>query len=164
MLIHVRGLKIHAQSGKGGVVNLVVGTDQKHTGVLRRLRQHLANALFCAGDLCHPGHQGRTIRVVKFTVGADPINDAPTQGAGANVNEVWPLNLPNGDAYYNALLLHESVKRHHNCRWLSILTRRWWKKGTDDSCSQLLSPVSLSEGQMNVTKVTVIPDSDSITT
>lgn len=164
MLIHVRGLKIHAQCGKGGVVNLVVGADQKHAGMLGRLRQHLANALFSAGDLCHPSNHHGPVRVVRLGMGTSTVNDALANGADTDSVEVLPLNLPNGDSYYNALLLHESVKRHHNCRWLSILTRRWWKKGTDDSCSQLLSPVSLSEGQMNVTKVTVIPDSDSITT
>ena len=164
MLIHVRGLKIHAKRGNGGVVNLVVGADQKHTGVLWRLRQHLANALFRAGDLCHPSNHHGPVRVVRVGMPSDSINDGLSHCGDTNALEVRPLHLSNGDAYYNAFLVHEGVKRHQKHRWFAIFSGRWGQKGADDSCGQLLSPVSLSEGQMNVTKVTVIPDSDSITT
>lgn len=161
MLIHVRGLKIHAQSGKGGVVNLVVGTDQKHTGVLGRLRQHLANALFRAGDLCHPSNHHDPVRVVRLGVGTGAVNDALPHRADTDGIEVLPLNLPNGDAYYNALLIHESVKGHQKRRWLTVLSGRWGQKGADDSCGQLLSPVIQSRELANVTNVLVIPDNDS---
>lgn len=164
MLIHVRGLKIHAQCGKGGVVNLVVSADQKHTGVLWRLRQHLANALFRAGDLCHPSNHHGPVRIVRIGMGTSTVNDALANGADPDSIEVLPLNLSNGDAYYNALLIHESVKRHQKRRWFAIFSGRWGQKGADDSCAQFLSPVSLSKELVNVTKVTVIPDSDSVTT
>ena len=161
MLIHVRGLKIHAKCGKGGVVNLVVSANQKHAGMLGRLRQHLANALFSAGDLCNPCYQSGPIRVVKSSMGIDSVDNTQPQGAGSDINDVWPLNLPNGNSYYNAFLVHESVKRHQKRGWFAVLSRRWWKKGADDSCSQDLSPLVSSDALANVTKVIVIPDEDN---
>ena len=161
MLIHIRGLKIHAKCGKGGVVNLVVGANQKHAGMLGRLRQHLANALFCAADLCNPGNHNSPIRVVRVGMPSDSVNDGLTHCGNTDALEVRPLHLSNGDTYYNALLIHESVKRHQKSGWFAVLSRRWWKKGADDSCRQDLSPLVLSDALANVTKVIVIPDEDN---
>lgn len=55
--LHLQGLQIDAECGEGGVVHLAVRTDQQHEGRWGRLRQHLAHALFRAGNLCHAGHR-----------------------------------------------------------------------------------------------------------
>ena len=114
--IDVRGLEIDAQCGKGGVVNLVVRAEQQHQGVWGRFRQHLAHALFRAGDACHPGHNHSALRVVLPMVADTPVKDGLPKAADHNVREVWPIHAPNGDAYYMALLAHEGVKRHHDGR------------------------------------------------
>lgn len=112
--LHIRGLEIDAQSGEGGVVNLVVRAHQQHKGPWGRFRQHLANALFRAGDACHPGNNHRALRVVLRDVVGTSLNDGLPDAADQHVRQVWPLHSPNGDAHYMALLVHEGVKRHHD--------------------------------------------------
>lgn len=112
----VRGLQVDAQCGIGGVVHLVVRAQQQHEGAWRRLRQHLANALYRAADLCHPGDHGRGVRVVELLVPAAAVDDDLPERADAHVRQVWPLHGANGEAHYQALLIHEGVKRHHDGR------------------------------------------------
>lgn len=130
---HVRGLNIDAKCGKGGVVNLVVRAQQQHKGIWGRIRQHFANALFRAGDACHPSQDNQALRVVLSHVIAAPVNDGLPDLANPNVRNVYPLHTTNGDAHYIALLVHEGVKRHQDGRRIASNNRfLWWKKGTDD--------------------------------
>lgn len=137
MLSHVRGLVIDTQCGEGSVINLVVRADQKHPRAFGRVRQYLAHALFRAGDLCYPGNDHRAIRVVQIHVPAKGVDDVLSNGTDSHVAEVWPLNLPNGDAYYNPLLVHEGVKQHQNGFWRNAVNRLRRQKGTDDLQSSL---------------------------
>ena len=159
MQIHVRGLVIHPQCGERGVVNLVVRADQKHPTAFGRLRQHLANALFRAGDLCYPGNDDRALRVVQPHVACQGVDDVLPNRTDANAGEVWPLNFPNGDAYYNPLLLHESVKHHHKGFWRKALHWLRGQKTAEDS-QECLHKV---DWPANGTKVVVLPDHDATT-
>ena len=114
--LHVRGLEIDAQCGKSGVVNLVVRADQQHKGIWRRFCQHLAHALFRAGDACNTGNDNRALRVVLRPVSGTTVDDGLPDWANPDISEVWPLHSANGDANYIALLVHEGVKRHHDGR------------------------------------------------
>ena len=114
--LYVRGLQIDAQGGEGGIVNFVVRADQQNKGVWWRLRQHLANALFRAGDACHPGDHHGALRVVAQVVRAAALDDGLANGADRHVRQVWPLHSANGDAHYIAALVHEGVKRHYDGR------------------------------------------------
>lgn len=114
MRIHIRGLEIDAQCGKGGVVNLVVRTQQKYKGVWGHLRQNLANALFSVGDICHPGNEYAALRIVLQVVGRASIDDSQPGCADTSIRQVWPIQCANGDAHYIALLVHDGVKRHHD--------------------------------------------------
>ena len=114
MRVHLRGLEINAQCGKGGVVNLDVRTQQKYKGVWERLRQNLANALFSVGDICHPSNEYATLRIVLQVVGRASIDDSQPSCADTSITQVWPIQCANGDAHYTALLVHEGVKRHHD--------------------------------------------------
>ena len=156
LLAQVRGLEIHAESGEGGIVNLIVRADEKHCGMLGRLRQYLANAFFRAGDLCYPGNHNRSVRVVRVDMNTDPVDDGLPDCANSNLVEVIPLNLANGDAYYNALLIHESVKGHKQGHRFTGWRWQWWKKRADDPCGQSVSPVMWSKPGT----VTVHPDTD----
>ena len=131
--IEVRGLEIDAQCGKGGVVNLVVRTQQQHKGLWGRFRQHLAHALFRAGDACHPGHNHGALRVVSCQVAGTPVDDGLTKVADHNVRNIWPIHAANGDAHYMALLAHEGVKRHHDGRPVARQGGNFWgQKSADD--------------------------------
>ena len=159
MQIHVRGLVIHPQRGESGVVDLVVRADQKHATAFGRLRQHLAHALFRAGDLCYPGNDDRALRVIRRHVLAQGVNHPLADGADAHAAEVWPLNLPDGDAYYHPLLVHESVK-HHQHSWLRKALH--WLRGqkTAEDSQESLHKV---DWPANGTKVVVLPDPDATT-
>ena len=112
----VRGLHIDAQSVEGGVVHLTVRTNEQHQGVFGRLRQHLANALFRAADACHPGQHHRALRVVAPVVLGAALQNKLPHRADAHIRDIWPLHDALGNAHYNALFVHEGVKRHHDGR------------------------------------------------
>lgn len=114
--LHVRGLQIDTQCGKGGVVNLIVRTDQEHKSIWGRLCQHIADALFRAGDACYPGNNNGALQVMLRQEAGAAVNDALPQRTDSDIFQVWPLYTANGDAYYIALLVHEGVKRHQNGR------------------------------------------------
>lgn len=147
-----RGLVIDAQCGRGGVVNLVVHAEKKHKGVWRRGFQHLANALFRAADACHPSQNNRALRVVFIGVPATPADDLLTDSANAHVIEVWPRHTADGDAHYQAFLVHEGVKRKHDGA-AAFSQGRWLgrKKSAD---GPHLEPAVFKEG----TTVQVCPD------
>lgn len=155
MLIHVRGLVIDTQCREGGVINLVVRADQKHASAFGRLRQYLAHALFRAGDLCNPSNDHRALRVVQAHVQAKSVDDVLPNRADPHLAEVLPLNLPNGDAYYNPLLVHEGVKQHQHGFWRNALNRLRGQKGTYDLQSTL-PKVVLPDG----TEVILLPAID----
>ena len=113
---HVHGLRIEAQHCGDDVIHLHVRADDQHQSLWGRLRQHIARALFRAGDLCYPGNHNNPLRVVQLVVGGTPSNDLLTHRADTHVREVWPLHLADGQAYYNGFLLHEGVKRHYDGR------------------------------------------------
>lgn len=112
----VRGLEIDAERGEGGVINLAVRAQQHHQGLLRRLRQHLANALFRAADLSNPGQHNGGVRVIHRVVRSTSVQHKATDSIEPQVFEVWPLHTADGDAHYQALVVHEGVERHHDGR------------------------------------------------
>jgi hypothetical protein len=131
--IHIRGLSIQAQSGECGVVDLVVGAQEQHKGIWRRIRQHFANALFRAADACHPSQNHWPIRVVEHMVGTSSVKNSLPNRAPSNVRHVWPIHGANGDAYYKTLLTHEGVKRHNDGRPVSSqLLKSCGQQSTDD--------------------------------
>lgn len=113
---YVRGLEIDTQLGECGVVNLVVRTEQQHEGFIGRIRQNVANALFRAGDRCHPSHDHNPVRVVEIVVGSTAVEHPLANVADPHVVEIWPIHGSNGEAYYQPLLAHEGVKRHQDSR------------------------------------------------
>lgn len=132
--LHVRGLQIDTQCGKGGVVNLVVRADEEHKSVWSSLRQHIANALFRAGDACHPSNNHGGLRVVLRDMPSATLNDALPQRTNSDIRQVWPIHTANGDAHYMALLVHEGVKRHHDGRIVSSNAQNLCRqKSTDDT-------------------------------
>lgn len=131
---HIRGLEIDAQCGKGSVVNLIVRANKKHEGAVGRLRQHIANALFCAADACHPSYDNGGLRVVLCDMPAASLNDGLPDRTDPNVRDVWPIKTANGDAHYIALLVHEGVKRHQDGRPVTRNGMKFWRqKSADDS-------------------------------
>lgn len=131
--IHIRGIRIDAQCGEGGVVNLTVHAQEQHKSLWRRFRQHIANALFRAADACHPSQNHWPIRVVEQMVSPSSIEHGLPNGTQTNVRQIWPLHLSDGKAYYYPLLVHEGIKRHHDGRRVtSQLIRSCGEKSTDD--------------------------------
>lgn len=112
----VRGLRIEAQAIEGGVVHLAVRAHQQHQGMFGRLRQHLANALFRVADACHPGQNHGPLWVVEPVVGAAACQDHLANSAESGVRYIWPRHDSLGQAHYNALFVHEGVKRHQDGR------------------------------------------------
>lgn len=115
----IRGLQIDAQSLEGGVVNLTARAHQQHHGMLGRLRQHLANALYRAADACHPGQHNGPLWVVEPVVGHAAAQHPVANRADAGVRYIWPRHDALGQAHYNSLLVHEGVKRHQDGRAVS---------------------------------------------
>jgi hypothetical protein len=112
----VRGLVIDAQAGDGGVVHLRVRAHQQHKGAWGRVRQHAANALFRAADLCHPSNNDCALRVVAGVVFSTPVDHDLPDGGDPDLVDVWPVHGADGDAYYHPFLVHEGVKRLHDGR------------------------------------------------
>lgn len=110
--IFIRGQVIDVQSRESGVVYLVARANQQHGGLVGRLRQYLANALFRAGDLCDTSNHNQPIRVVQRHVPPHAVNDGLTNLGDDNVIEVEPIYTADGDAHYQALVLYEGVKEH----------------------------------------------------
>lgn len=158
---HLRGRVVQAKCGKSGVIHLVIGAEQKHSSPFGRLRQHVSNALFRAGDLCNPSQHNGFARVVRSVVPGERINDVPAGLTDLCTPEIRPLYLAGGDAYYNAFLVHEGVK-HHNEGWLVKafdLLRR--KKGADDGHDDSLSALqSVHFPQHSAVVVNPIPQPD----
>ncbi len=142
--LRIRGRVIDAQGGESGVVHLVVRTDKQHPRLLGRLRQHLANALFCAGDLCNPGHDHRALRVDALVVPGQTLDDQLTDLAHAHRRELVALNGPNGDAHYNALFVHERVEHHHKGIGGKLLAVFGLQKRTDDAHGRPLQAADFS--------------------
>lgn len=112
----VRGLRIEAHGVEGSVVHLAVRANKQHQGVFGRLRQHLADALFRIADACHPSQHNGPLWVVEPVVGAAPRQDQLAHGAEPGVRYIWPRHDSLGQAHYNALFVHEGVKRHQDGR------------------------------------------------
>lgn len=122
----VRGLRIEAEGFQGGVVNLAVRADQQHKGVLGHLRQHLANALFRAADVCHPSQNNGPLWVIERMVGGTPLEHHLTGRAEDGVRHIWPLHDALGQAHYNSLVVREGVKRHQDSR---VVSERFLRRG-----------------------------------
>lgn len=157
---YVHGLVIDAQGGKGGVVHLVIRADQKNTSAWGRLRQHMAHALFRAGDFCHPSYDKRAVRVVSRPVGRQPVDDVLPHLTHSHVVELAPLYLADGEAHYNALFVHESVKHHEDGRSNNRTVGAGRQEGADDSHGGLFP---LSDSALKALNVVILPDAGNAT-
>ena len=157
----VYGLVIDAQATGGGIVHLTVRANEKQRGLMRRLLQHGANALFRAANACHPSHDNYALRVVAPMVIAQARNDRLAHSADTNVLQVRPIHCANGDAHYNTLLIHEGVENEQSgclvrfqakvLEQIRIVLRR--QKGADDAHD---FPISL-KGAFPGAAITILP-------
>lgn len=138
MTLRVRGLQIDAECVEGRVIHLAVRAHEQHKGVLGRLRQHLAHALFRAADACHPGQNNGPLWVVEPVVGSTPLQHPMPDRTEGHIRYVWPLHDALGQAHYNSLFVHEGVKRHQDGRAVpENLLRRCGQKRAEYSHADL---------------------------
>ena len=105
--LYVRGMILETHAADDGSTHIVSRRDQQHKSLGRRLRQHLANALFRAGDLCHPRHYHGPLRIVELHVSAAPVDDLAAYVAQPYVLERLARDAADGDTHYQTLLVNE---------------------------------------------------------
>lgn len=139
MRILARGLEIDAESGKGGVVHLVIRAQQQHQGMLGRIGQCLAHALYRIGDALQFNQQHRAVRVVEVKVSPTAADDLLPDSGDTHVREIWPILDANRDAHYHALLAHEGIKRGYDGR--PVKQRR---SASGQECRDDLHPIDFT--------------------
>lgn len=129
----VRGMKVDAQVRRNGVINLVVRAQEEDRGMLGRIRQHIANALFRAADLLHPGQDHHAIRVVEVVMRGKPVDDPLPHFRAPHVLKGWPLHEANRDADDEAFLVYEGIEHKQLLTPAQLIVMCGGKEGTDDT-------------------------------
>ena len=129
----VRGLVIDAEVRRDRVVDLRVSAEEKHSGLIGRVRQHLANALFRCADALHPGQDNRAVRVVELVMGSQSANDLVADRGALHVVKGWTVNPANRDPEHEVFLAYEGIKNEKLGTPTDVLVVSGGKEGADDA-------------------------------
>lgn len=128
----VRGLVIDAKVRRDRVVDLRVSAEEKHSSLVGRIRQHLANALFRCADALHPSQDKRAFRVVELVMGSQPANDLVADRGALHIVKGWSLNSANRDPEHEVFLAYEGVENEKLGPPSDVLVVSGGKEGADD--------------------------------
>ncbi|MGA4100976.1 hypothetical protein ACI2S5_08385 [Ralstonia nicotianae] len=131
--VWVRGLVIDAQVRRDSVVHLRIRAQKEDCGLMGRIRQHLANALFRCADALHAGQDHHAVRVVEDVVGREAADDLLPDGRAPNVVQGWTLNGADRDTQHQAFLVYEGIEDKQLGTPAELVVMSGGKEGADDA-------------------------------
>ncbi|QKL69770.1 hypothetical protein HI806_09145 [Ralstonia solanacearum] len=129
----VRGLVVNAEVRRDGVVHLRVRTQKQDCGLIGRIRQYLANALFRAADALHPGQNHNAVRVVETVVSGEAADDLVADRGTLHIVKGWTVNSADRNAQHETFLAYEGIKNEKLGPPADVLVVSGGKEGADDA-------------------------------